>query len=131
MRGILISIKPEFVEQIKKGLKHFEYRKVLFKDESIKTMYIYSSAPVKKVVAVCQIKRVICSSPNEIWQLTSKASGITKVFFDSYFEGREKGYAIEIENIIFYDEPMTLSHLNVKRAPQSYQYVDLLSFSQS
>lgn len=125
MKAILISIKPEFVEQIRKGVKHFEYRKKIFKDQDVKEMYIYSSAPVKQVVALCHIKRVLNFSPKEVWQLTSQASGISQDFFFSYFEGRENAYAIEIEDIKFYTEPISLQDLGVKRAPQSFQYIHI------
>lgn len=123
MKDILISIKPKFVDQIQKGIKKIEYRKVVFKDRDIKKMYIYSSAPIQKVVAVCEISKILCSTPEEIWLSTSSASGISKDFFDLYFKDRSKAYAIEMKSIHFFDQPMSLSDLGVLRAPQSYQYI--------
>lgn len=122
MRSVLVSIKPEFINQIKLGVKDFEFRKVIFKD--VDRMYLYSSSPIQRVVAVCKISKILCASPDEVWNLTSNKSGISKTFFDLYFKGRTKAYAIEMKEIEFFNQPKLLSDFGVLRAPQSYQYIE-------
>ena len=45
----ILSIKPEYVAEIKAGRKRFEFRKAIFK-EPVGKVYIYASAPVSMVV---------------------------------------------------------------------------------
>ncbi|MDE5767136.1 MAG: ASCH domain-containing protein [Malacoplasma sp.] len=54
MKKILISIKPEYVKNILKGIKKYEYRTKLPK-EKISKIIIYCTSPIKKVVAEVDI----------------------------------------------------------------------------
>lgn len=47
---ILISIKPQFVDKIRRGEKKFEFRRVLPKHQEVDTIIVYASKPVGKVV---------------------------------------------------------------------------------
>ena len=47
---VVLSIKPEFANKIFDGSKKFEFRKVIFKNEKIKTVIVYASSPVQKVI---------------------------------------------------------------------------------
>ena len=51
MCKILISINPEYVNEILSGRKKYEYRKVKAKKDNVDKMIIYATAPVMKVVA--------------------------------------------------------------------------------
>ena len=42
---VLMSIKPEFVEEIIKGTKKYEYRKSLFKNPDISEIVVYATQP--------------------------------------------------------------------------------------
>ncbi|BBB31183.1 ASCH domain-containing protein [Neptunomonas japonica] len=121
---VLLSIKPEYVEKILDGSKRFEFRKTDFKRDNIKTIVIYSTMPVGKVVAEFQIADVMSHSPDDLWEKTKDFSGISEEFFRSYFEGKEKAVAFEVGDLKIYDRPMNLCELgeNIK-APQSYRYL--------
>ena len=62
-------------------------------------------------------------SPEDLWELTKEGSGISKDFFDEYFEGREVAYAYKLGKIKVYDEPKTLLDYGIKAAPQSFVYI--------
>ena len=47
---ILLSIKPEFVEEIFSGRKKFEYRKAIFTNKKVTSAIVYSTMPVGKIV---------------------------------------------------------------------------------
>jgi len=47
---ILLSIKPEFVEEIFSGRKKFEYRKAIFTNKKVTSVIVYSTMPVGKIV---------------------------------------------------------------------------------
>lgn len=117
----ILSIKPEYVAEIRAGRKRYEFRKAVFK-QKVEKVYIYSSAPVSKVVGEFQPVDVISGTPAEVWAQTKDFSGITKKFFNEYYKGRATAYAIVIQNLKFYDEPVGLP--KGVHAPQSYCYVE-------
>ena len=121
-KKILISINPEHVQNIIKGIKKYEYRNIAAK-QGISSIIIYETTPVKRIVAEAEIIDVLMYSPEELWKLTKKESGISKKFFDEYFEGREIAYAYKLGEIKVYDEPKTLLEYGIKAAPQSFVYI--------
>lgn len=121
-RKILISINPEHVQSIIKGIKKYEYRKIVAKQD-ISFIIIYETSPVKRIVAEAKIIDVLMYSPEELWKLTKEESGISKEFFDEYFGGREIACAYKLGKIKVYDEPKTLLDYGIKVAPQSFVYI--------
>ncbi|WP_242841508.1 hypothetical protein [Faecalispora jeddahensis] len=119
---MLLSINPEHVENIMLGTKRFEFRKVRCKAE-IDKIIIYSTAPIQQVVAEAEVKEIFEGSPEEIWKKTSEFAGISKQFFDKYYEGRSRAVAYEFGTIIRYNTPKPLSAFGVSNAPQSFVYV--------
>lgn len=119
---ILISINPEHVNNIINGLKKYEYRKIAAKKD-IKALIIYETTPVKRVVAEAEIIDVLMMEPKKLWDLTKNESGIDKVFFDQYFDGREIAYAYKLGEIKVYAQPKTLLDYGLKTAPQSFVYI--------
>ena len=121
---VLLSIKPQFVEEIFNGNKRFEYRKSIFKREGIKTVMIYSTMPVGKIVGEFDIEEILEEHPKTLWEKTKNHSGISVDFYDSYFMNRDKGYAIQIKSLNKYDEPRCPHEMYGKfTAPQSFKYV--------
>lgn len=121
---VLLSIKTEFVKEIFNGTKKFEYRKVIFKNKDIKTVVIYETMPVGKIVGEFEIEQILMEHPSKIWQKTKKYSGITEDFYDEYFIGRDKAYAIEIKSFKKYDTPVSPYANNSNfTAPQSFKYL--------
>ena len=121
-KKILISINPEHVQNIINGIKKYEYRKIAAKQD-ISSIIIYETTPVKRIVAEAEIIDVLMCSPEELWKLTKVESGISKKFFDEYFEGREIAYAYKLGKVKVYDEPKTLMDYGIKAAPQSFVYI--------
>lgn len=121
---VLLSIKPQFVEEIFNGSKKFEYRKKIFKREGIKSVVIYSTMPVGKIVGEFDIEDILEDEPKSLWKKTKKHAGISEDFYDSYFLDRDKGYAIKIKSLKRYAEPKCPHEVYGKfTAPQSFKYV--------
>jgi len=121
---VLLSINPEHVENILNGSKKFEFRKGMFKNPDVRSVIIYSTMPVGRIVAEFMIDEVIADEPSEVWRRTSKYAGISKTYFDSYFKNKDKAFAIKIGRIKIYDKPRLLSSLGENvTAPQSFRYV--------
>lgn len=121
---VLLSIKPEYVDEIFKGTKKYEYRKNIFKNKNVKKIMVYATKPLGKVVGEFSIGKVIHDTPENIWTKTYKYSGISKEFFDSYFSKKDFGFAIQIKEINLYDEAKDITEFNIKQAPQSFRYVE-------
>ena len=123
---VLLSIKPEFVNEIMSGRKKFEYRKKVFKRKDITTIVVYATKPLGKVVGEFEVDEIIEDTLDILWQETKRYSGISKKFFDEYFKDRDSGFAIKIKSFTAYDKPIELSEYapNLKVAPQSFCYVE-------
>lgn len=121
---VLLSIKPEYVEKIFSGEKKYEFRKSIFKDKNVKSVIIYSTSPIKKIVGEFEIEKIIEENPEKLWSLSPENTGISKEKFFKYFENREKGYAIKIGKLTKYNQPKTLQDFSIKIAPQSFVYID-------
>jgi len=120
---VLLSIKPEFAFKIFEGTKRFEFRKAIFKRPNVKTVVVYASSPVQQVIGEFEIDDIISNSPPAVWEKTKKHSGITRSFFNKYFENKEVAYAIKIKEAKKYDIPLCLEAFNIV-PPQSYVYLD-------
>lgn len=120
---VLLSIKPEYAFKIFDGTKKFEFRRVIFKKPNIKTVIVYASSPVQKVIGEFEIDDIFSFNPDEIWKMTKKFSGISEDFFYEYFANREIAHAIKIKNIKKYSEPLSIKDDFNLVPPQSYVYL--------
>ena len=119
---MLLSINPEHVQNILQGNKTYEFRKKLCK-KKVDKIVIYATCPVKQIVGEAEVLDVIEMEKEELWKLTRRQSGITKTFFDQYYEGRENAVAYKLGAVIKYAKPQSLADIGVKMAPQSYMYL--------
>jgi|SRR5690625_304153 len=121
---VLLSIKPDFVKEIISGNKKYEYRKSIFRRSDISSIVVYATKPYGKVVGEFEIENILVDAPENIWLKTKNYSGITESFFNSYFEGRQKGYAIQIKDFKRYKNPISLQDFDkrLKVPPQSFCY---------
>ena len=121
---VLLSIKPQFVDEIFSGNKKFEYRKRIFKKNDIKTVVVYATMPIGKIVGEFDIEEILEEHPQVLWNKTKEYSGISKIFYDSYFIDRDKGYAIKIKSLNKYDVPICpYTTYDKFTAPQSFKYL--------
>ncbi|MDR0218529.1 MAG: ASCH domain-containing protein [Enterobacteriaceae bacterium] len=121
---VLLSIKPEFAEKILNGTKKYEFRKGIFKNTSVRSVVIYATMPIGRIVGEFDIENIIEDEPEVVWHKTYEHAGISKQFFDSYFDKKKKAFAIKIGNVKKYSTPISLNEMgNNIVAPQSYRYL--------
>ncbi|SEC39949.1 Predicted transcriptional regulator, contains an HTH and PUA-like domains [Pseudomonas frederiksbergensis] len=121
---VLLSIKPEYASKILSGEKKFEFRKVSFTNSEIKTVVIYATKPVGKVVGEFEVLKIYSDSPTNIWKRTKRYAGIDKKYFDSYYEGKSLAVAIAVGAVHEYEKPKNLSDIGVGISPpQSFCYI--------
>ncbi len=120
---ILLSIKPEFANKIFSGEKKFEFRKRIFKNPEVKTMVVYSTMPVGKIIGEFSIKKIHQNSPDFIWEKTKSFAGVDKSFFDAYYYGRDLAFAIEVGEAKLYSKPIDPKEKYINFVPpQSFMY---------
>lgn len=120
---VLLSIKPEFALRILDGSKKYEYRRSIFKRSDVKTVVLYASHPVKKVIGEFEVGDILYDEPQALWVKTRIYAGLSKKRFLEYFTGRKRGYAIGVKSIAMYDTPFPLKNLMILSPPQSFMYL--------
>ena len=120
---VLLSIKPEFAEKIFNGTKKYEFRRSVFKNQNVKTVIVYSSSPVQKVIGEFDIESIIKSDLSTLWERTKEFAGINKKFFYDYFKSKETGYAIKIKETRRYKNDLCIKKDFNATPPQSFIYL--------
>jgi predicted transcriptional regulator len=111
-----------------RGVKTFEFRRRIFSRPEIRTVLIYCTMPVGRLVAEFDIENILEDEPEALWAATATGSGISKEFFDSYFEGRMRAYALKIGALRVFEEPISPHEwFDNFTPPQSYMYLPLES----
>ena len=124
--NVLLSVKPKYANEIIAGRKKYEFRKSIFKRENIEKMYIYSSSPVKKIIAIVDIVGILSDSPQELWEQCHEDAGISERGFFSYFKNSDTGYAIKISIIHEFSTPIDPYFIDDDfRPPQSFYYLPM------
>jgi predicted transcriptional regulator len=118
-----LSIKPEFANKIFNGTKKFEFRRVIFKSKDIKTIIVYASSPVQKVIGEFEIEEILNEDLNILWEKTKDFAGIPEQFFFQYFSKKDKGFAIRIKKTKKYKIPLSIQKDFKLSPPQSFAYV--------
>lgn len=121
---VLLSIKPEFANLIFDGIKKFEFRRAIFKNQKIKTVVVYASSPMQRVIGEFEIEAILKADLDTLWAETREYAGIEEEFFYEYFGDKEHGFAIKIKKTRKYKTPLCLrEHYNVQ-PPQSFLYLN-------
>lgn len=120
---VLLSIKPEFANRIFDGSKKYEFRKSIFKNSSIKTVVVYASSPVSRVIGEFEIETILSGHPVSLWKETHESSGISEESFFKYFSERETGFAIKIKKTCKYKKARCLHATYNLTPPQSFCYI--------
>lgn len=122
---VLLSIRPVHVANILAGTKTFEFRRRIFARKDVKQALIYCTKPVGRFVGEFEIADILCDRPDRLWQKTRSGSGISKEFFDNYFEGREAAYALRIGRVrAFSTHVIPGEVIEGFSPPQSFMYVE-------
>lgn len=122
-KRVLLSIHPEFAEAIFNGQKHFEFRRVVFK-ENVDEVVVYATMPVARVIGSFKIEKIYEDTPDAIWNKTKAFAGVTEEKFESYFKDRTKAFAIKVSNPVRFARSQSLSrYLASNIPPQSFCYI--------
>lgn len=108
------------------GNKKYEFRKNIWKNSTkVGKVYIYSSSPIKKIVGIFTLGNVYEDNPGNLWKNFKDFSGLDEEEFFNYFKNCEKGFAIEIKTIEFFDVPIDpFQDFSNFKPPQSFYYIN-------
>ncbi|HNW52120.1 MAG TPA: hypothetical protein PKH79_13635 [Prolixibacteraceae bacterium] len=121
---VLLSIKPEFAEKIFEGTKRYVFRRTLFKNPDVKTVVVYASSPVKKVIGEFEIDSVLHLETSSLWENTKEFAGISEEYFFDYFGEKKSGFAIKIKKSVRYPKALSLEKEFNAKPPQSFVYLE-------
>jgi len=125
LTSVLLSIRPEYVREIVRGRKKYEFRKSTFRKQHVDHVYIYSSSPVKKLVGRFKVGQIVKAKPRILWDCLGDCSGMSEERFFEYFAGRSCAYAIGIGRVGVFDPPIDPRECLPRFAPpQSFCYFD-------
>ena len=119
----MLAIKPEYVEKIFNGFKHYEYRKKC-PNHPISQIVIYETAPFSKVVGTVDVDEMLGAAPHSLYDMTKKFSGISEDDYNDYFKGSNIAYAYSINNPVIFSKPISIEKYGLRGAPQSYVYLE-------
>ena len=106
--GIILAIRPEFVEAIFAGRKRFELRRRRPAIDLGGIVYIYCTAPRQAIVGQFTCREVHGGSLEELWGRFGGVSSLSQDGFWAYFRGVERGYALEIDQVRRWEQPLGL-----------------------
>jgi predicted transcriptional regulator/ribosomal protein S18 acetylase RimI-like enzyme len=125
---LLMSLRPEFAEQILQGRKTVELRrKFSTKYEGAKIVF-YITRPVQQFMFTATITHVDHSKKKRLWNMYRQECGISQETFDHYFSGIDNGYAIRLSNVKPIPNQLILEHAKKVypqlRPPQSFKRLE-------
>ena len=123
MKSIVLAIKPKYVKQILCGNKKYEFRHKRC-IHNIDGIYIYETSPISSIVAYMYIDDIVEGSPEIVWKMTNKYSGISEEEYYKYYTNRDIAYAYCIQEVITFSPPLSLEDLGINSSPQSFVYTD-------
>lgn len=125
-RDVVFSIKPDYCDKIVEGAKTIELRRRFpMSVPAGTTALIYATSPTRALFGIAEIGQVHRQAPSEIWEIFSDRACIQRRDFDSYFEGLDYGYAIELKHARRLRRPLGLTELRDRfrfEPPQSFLY---------
>lgn len=128
-KAILLSIHPKWAQKIYSGEKTVEWRKTFPKGYS-GIVFLYETAPVKKVTGFVIVAGFVGLNMNEYGIFTYAEAMIRRGCVDEESLRKYQGHSGHVIGWLIsksdkYTEPMSLETFGLKRAPQSWQYVEV------
>ncbi len=124
---LLLSVRPQFAEQILLGIKSVELRRTRPSVSPGDWVLLYASAPVKALVGAFEVKGMQAGTPSALWPRVRGEVAVDRRSYDAYYEGANVAYAIHVSQVVRFDSPVRLSEIQAHvpgfHPPQSYFYL--------
>lgn len=126
--AIFLAIKPRYADDILKGTKTVELRRTRPKDlRSGSLVVLYASSPVKAVLGIAEVEKVITATPDELWPLVADQGSISQREFKDYFANATEATGIFVRAATRSSSPYRLEEIRVDwpefHPPQAFRYL--------
>lgn len=122
-RVALLSIRPQYANEILAGRKRVEFRRRPLPDD-VTQVVIYATAPVARVVGAFRVEAIDSTTPSDAWRHYHQVGGIGQEAFDAYYDGTDAAHVIRIRDVQAVESPFPLSDVDESlRPPQSFTYL--------
>lgn len=123
--ALLLSIKPKFARAIMSGDKRVEFRRAAYRG-NVKTILVYATSPVQRLIGYFDVAFVDESSPNALWRKYHRVGGIEYREYKRYYTGAQRAVAIGVGKVHPLEIEHPLSRLGPGTVPpQSFRYVSM------
>lgn len=126
-RPVLLSLRPHFADLVFRRIKRAELRRRFAKFAKDREVLVYVSSPEQVLRGGFRISEVWQGNPSEIWKKVCNRAGIDRTVFDSYYEGSNVAYALDIADVWELPFPIPLETLKDQLSsftvPQSWRYL--------
>jgi predicted transcriptional regulator len=124
-----MAIHPQYAQAILDGRKQVEFRKRPLAAD-VRTVVIYATAPVKKIVGEFVVGDIVMTDPSALWSSLGAVGAIDEQDFRGYYAGAGTAAGIIVQTARRYRAPVDLTSLRpAPSVPQSFAYLpaDLLA----
>jgi len=122
---MVMSLKPRFSQLILHGRKTVEFRRRFSRKHIGSCVLFYVSKPAGAFEFTARIQDVVRERTEDLWSAFGNDGGIDKKTFDTYFDGREEGYALQLAEVRPLPQPLklarALSACPELKPPQSFK----------
>lgn len=126
--ALLFSLKPQFADLVINGEKRVEFRRRFSRNMDGSLAYFYISSPIKCIMFSSILSKVHYSDVNDLWKRFCSIGGVSEKDYFTYFNGTNKGYAIELDNVKILSKMLSLDSIRNRyipsfRPPQSFYHL--------
>ena len=118
-KNVLLVMNENKIEKIKTGEKLYEFKRYNFSEE-VDKIFIYSKES-KEVIGCFKGNKIFANTPLHFWKNFSEKSGLTKKELFDYFECKGWGWAIKINDLRIFDNPIKIYNF---KEPGNYCYIE-------
>lgn len=118
-KNVLLVMNENKIEKIKTGEKLYEFKRYNFSEE-VDKIFIYSKES-KEVIGCFKGNKIFANTPLYFWKNFSEKSGLTKKELFDYFECKGWGWAIKINDLRIFDNPIKIYNF---KEPGNYCYIE-------
>lgn len=122
---VIISLAPEYYNQVANGEKRTEYRRGAFIAKKFNA-FVYCTSPMKCIGMYVKFAAPLVGSPDQIADIKEKEAPGSRAMMLDWFDGRSVGSAALICEVILF-EPVDLERLRLVDSefhpPQNFLYL--------
>ena len=126
-RGVFLPVHPKYMSLLLSGAKTVELRRRFPELPAGTPVVLYSTTPVRAVVALSSIRRVEVDTLEALWARFGSNAAVSRDVFDLYFDGLDRGTAVLLSPPQPLQRPVLLQELRRSfdqfTIPQNYRYV--------